>query len=49
MDKHPPGRRDFLKKMTALGAHGVPGVVALRPASVHSADAAWWCADDSCC
>lgn len=29
MDKHPPGRRDFLKKMTALGAAGVP--VAMNP------------------
>ncbi len=38
MDKHPTGRRDFLKKMTALGAAGVPGIVALRPGAVHAAD-----------
>jgi acetyl esterase len=31
MDKHPPGRRDFLKRMTALGAAGVPIVVGWRP------------------
>jgi len=40
MDKHPPGRRDFLKQMTALGAAGVPGVAALSSGSVHAADAA---------
>lgn len=26
MNTYPPGRRDFLKKITALGAAGVPGV-----------------------
>jgi hypothetical protein len=31
MDKHPPGRRDFLKQMTALGAAGVPIVAGWRP------------------
>jgi acetyl esterase/lipase len=40
MDKHPLGRRVFLKKMTALGAAGVPGFAALRPGSAYSADAA---------
>jgi acetyl esterase len=40
MDKQAPGRRDFLKKMTALGATGLPGVAALRPGAVHAADAA---------
>jgi acetyl esterase len=41
MDKDPRGRRDFLLKMTALGAAGLPGVVpALWPRGVHSADAA---------
>lgn len=39
MDKHTPGRRDFLKQMTALGAAGVPGVLALRP-GIASANAA---------
>ena len=39
MDKHPSGRRAFLKKMTALGAAGVSIVAALRPGRVHSADA----------
>ena len=29
MDQQPPGRRNFLKKMTALGAAGVP--VAMHP------------------
>src|SRR5689334_6590085 len=29
MDEQPPGRRSFLKKMTALGAAGVP--VAMNP------------------
>jgi acetyl esterase len=38
MDKHPPGRRAFLKQMTALGAVGVPIVAALRPSPVYSAD-----------
>jgi acetyl esterase len=41
MDKYSPGRRDFLKKMTALGAAGLPVVVpALGPRPDHSADAA---------
>ncbi len=41
MDKYSAGRRDFLKKMTALGAAGLPGVVpALGPRSVFLADAA---------
>jgi acetyl esterase len=31
MDKHPPGRRDFLKQATALGAAGVPIVAGWRP------------------
>ena len=39
MDRDPAGRRDFLKKMTALGVAGVTGVAALRPHPVHSADA----------
>jgi acetyl esterase/lipase len=38
MDKHPPGRRAFLKKMTVLGAAGLPMVAALRPGPVYSAD-----------
>jgi acetyl esterase len=41
VDAYPPGRRDFLKTMTALGAASLPVVVpALRPLSVHAADAA---------
>jgi acetyl esterase/lipase len=41
MDRYPPGRRDFLKKMTALGAAGLPVVVpSLRPRPVFTADAA---------
>ena len=41
MDTYPPGRRDFLKTMTALGAAGLPVVVpALGPGSFFSADAA---------
>ena len=41
MDRYPPGRRDFLKKMTALGAAGLPvAVPALRPRPVSAADAA---------
>jgi len=36
MDKQPPGRRVFLKKMTALGAAGVPVVAALRPAPAYA-------------
>jgi acetyl esterase/lipase len=41
MDTYPPGRRDFLKKLTALGAAGLPVVVpALGPRRVFSADAA---------
>ena len=35
MDKHPTGRRDFLRTLTALGATSV-GALAVRP--VHSAD-----------
>jgi len=36
-----PGRRDFLKSMTALGAAGLPAVAhVLRPGTVYSADAA---------
>jgi acetyl esterase len=39
MDKHPSGRRDFLMKMTALGAAGLPVVAAaLRPRPVYAAD-----------
>ena len=40
MNKYPPGRRDFLKKMTALGAAGMPGVAALGSSPVYAADAA---------
>ena len=41
MDTYPPGRRDFLKRMTALGAAGLPGVVpALGLRSGYSVDAA---------
>src|ERR1700674_5133250 len=41
MGKYSPGRRDFLKQMTALGAVGLPVVVpALWPRPVYSADAA---------
>jgi acetyl esterase/lipase len=41
MDKYSPGRRDFLKQMTALGAAGLPVVVsALGPRPAYSADAA---------
>src|SRR5881409_2581972 len=37
MDKYSPGRRDFLKKMTALGAASLPVVVpALGPRRVYS-------------
>jgi acetyl esterase len=37
MDRHSPGRRDFLEKMTALGAASLPVVVpALRPRRVYS-------------
>jgi acetyl esterase len=40
VDNDLPGRRDFLLKMTALGAVGLPVVVpALRPRSVHAAAA----------
>ena len=39
MDTYPLGRRDFLMKMTALGAAGLV-VPALRPRSVSAADAA---------
>lgn len=31
MDEHRSGRRDFLKRMTALAAAGVPLVAGLRP------------------
>ena len=41
MDKDRPGRRDFLLKMAALGAAGLPVVVrAVRPRPVYAADAA---------
>jgi acetyl esterase/lipase len=41
MDNYPPGRRDFLMKMTALGAAGLPVMVpALGPRPVYAADAA---------
>jgi acetyl esterase len=40
MDKLHPGRRDFLKKLTALGAAGVPGVAALGAGPGYAADAA---------
>jgi acetyl esterase/lipase len=39
MDKHSLGRRVFLKKMTALGAAGIPCVATLRAASAYSAEA----------
>ena len=40
MDTYPPGRRDFLKKVAALGAAGLPVVVpAWRPRPVYSAHA----------
>jgi acetyl esterase/lipase len=37
MDNHSFGRRSFLKKMTALGAAGVPVVAGLAPRSAHAA------------
>jgi acetyl esterase/lipase len=37
MDKHSFGRRDFLQKMTALGAAGVPLVAGLAPRAAHAA------------
>jgi len=37
MDKHSFGRRDFMKKMTALGAAGVPVVAGLAPRAAHAA------------
>ncbi len=41
MDRYSPGRRDFLKKMTALGAAGLPVVVpVLAPRPVYLDDAA---------
>ena len=41
MDRHSPGRRDFLKQMTALGAASLPVVVsALGSRPVYSAEAA---------
>jgi acetyl esterase len=40
MNKHPSGRRDFLKTLTALGAASLPVVPALWPRRVYSADAA---------
>jgi len=41
MDRYPPGRRDFLRKMTAFGAAGLPVVVAgLRPRPLFSAGTA---------
>ncbi len=40
MDNYPPGRRDFLMKMTALGAAGLPVVLpSVAPGSVFFADA----------
>jgi len=38
MDNQTRGRRAFLKQMTALGAAGVPGITALQPRPVYSAD-----------
>ena len=41
MDKYPLGRRDFLMKMTAIGAAGLPVAARiLRPRTVHAAGAA---------
>jgi acetyl esterase len=37
MDKHPSGRRSFLKKASALGAAGIPVVSALGSGRVHAA------------
>jgi acetyl esterase/lipase len=37
MEKHSLERRDFLKKMTALGAAGVPVVAGLAPRAAHAA------------
>ena len=37
MDKNSFGRRNFLKKMTALGAAGVPVVAGLAPRSARAA------------
>src|SRR5579864_7757920 len=40
MDNNPPGRRDFLKTMTAIGAVGLPAIAATRPRPVQAADGA---------
>jgi acetyl esterase/lipase len=40
MDKNPLGRRVFLKKVSALGAAGVPAVAAMGHGSAYSADTA---------
>jgi acetyl esterase len=37
MDTHPLGRRTFLKKLTALGAVGVPAFAGLAPRPAHAA------------
>src|SRR6266581_2437629 len=37
MDKHSFGRRNFLKKMTALSAAGIPVVAGLAPRPAHAA------------
>src|SRR6266851_6613801 len=37
VDKHSFGRRDFMKKMSALGAAGVPIVAGLAPRPAHAA------------
>ena len=39
MDKNSPGRRDFLRKMTALGAAGVPMVAGLKSGPAYSSEA----------
>jgi acetyl esterase len=39
MNEYGPGRRDFLKTMTALGVAALPVAPALRSRSVHAADA----------
>ena len=40
MNEHPPGHRKFLKKMTALGAAGLPIVTVTASGPVYAADAA---------
>jgi len=37
MEKHPVGRRSFLKRMTALGAASVPAIAALSPRDARAA------------